>query len=85
MNNARVPQPIFESLADPVARRVLIGRRIRWWRQQRQLSQAELARRVGVTQSTLSHYESGKRDPTLGIFCALIAALDVEPAQILKT
>jgi transcriptional regulator with XRE-family HTH domain len=67
-----------------MARRRRIGGRLRWWRQRRHLSQAELARRVGVTQSTLSHYESGKRDPTLGIFLTLIEALDVEPAVILR-
>lgn len=30
-----------------------------------------------------SHYESGKREPRLAIFLALLEALDVEPATIL--
>jgi transcriptional regulator with XRE-family HTH domain len=74
----------MNELANPVRRRRRIGQRLRWWRRQRRLSQAELARRIGVTQSSLSHYESGKRDPALGVFIALVTALEVDPAEILK-
>ncbi|MDA0365823.1 MAG: helix-turn-helix transcriptional regulator [Chloroflexi bacterium] len=68
---------------NPLTQQRRIGGRLRWWRKQRCLSQAELARRVGVTQSTLSHYEYGEREPKLTIFLALLEALDVEMATIL--
>ncbi len=79
-----VDSDAMNELANPVTRRRRIGHRLRWWRQRRHLSQAELARRIGVTQSTLSHYESGKRDPTLGIFIALVEELEVDPREIMK-
>ncbi|MCH8627750.1 helix-turn-helix domain-containing protein [Arsenicicoccus piscis] len=38
------------------------------------LSQSELARRAGVTQSVISTYESGGRDPSLTTLARLVAA-----------
>ena len=42
------------------------------------LSQAELAARAGVTQSVISAYESGHRQPALRTLAALIQAADHE-------
>ena len=42
------------------------------------LSQAELARRAGVTQSVISVYESGRRQPSVPTLSALIAATGFE-------
>ena len=42
------------------------------------LSQAELAARAGVTQSVISAYESGHRQPALPTLAALIEAADYE-------
>jgi uncharacterized protein len=42
------------------------------------LSQAELAARAGVTQSVISAYESGHRQPALRTLAALIEAADHE-------
>lgn len=57
------------------ALRTDVGQRMRLWRLRRELSQAEVAKRVGITQASLSNYENGKRDlplPTLvGVACAL--------------
>ncbi len=51
-------------------------------RQSAGLSQAELARRAGVTQSVISAYESGSRQPSLPTLARLVAAagcdLDVQ-------
>jgi transcriptional regulator with XRE-family HTH domain len=38
---------------------------IRRWREERGLSQADLARLLGVRQATVSRWESGDRPPTL--------------------
>lgn len=42
------------------------------------LSQAELARRAGVTQSVVSVYESGRRQPSVATLAALVAATGYE-------
>ena len=42
------------------------------------LSQAELAARAGVTQSVISAYESGHRQPALPTLAALIEAAGYE-------
>lgn len=48
------------------------------------LSQAELARRAGTSQATLSAYETGRKQPTLATLDRLLAAtgtrLTVRPA-----
>jgi len=43
-------------------------------RQRAGLSQAELARRAGVVQSVISAYESGKREPGMGMLTKLVEA-----------
>jgi len=44
------------------------------------LTQAELARRAGVTQSVISAYESGARQPSLPTLARLVAAIGLELA-----
>ncbi len=50
------------------------GALLRTARQQGGLSQAKLARRAGVTQSVISAYESGARQPSLATLARLVAA-----------
>jgi uncharacterized protein len=47
-------------------------------REKARLSQAELARRAGTTQSVISAYESGHRQPALSTLAALVAATGLE-------
>jgi len=42
------------------------------------LSQAELAQKAGVTQSVISVYEAGRRQPSVPTLTALIAATGYE-------
>ena len=49
------------------------------------LTQAELARRAGVTQSVISAYESGARQPSLPTLARLVAATGLELAVGLRT
>jgi transcriptional regulator with XRE-family HTH domain len=48
------------------------------------ISQAELARRAGTSQATISAYENGAKEPSVAVFARLLAAtgarLAVEPA-----
>ena len=50
------------------------GELLRHARKRARLSQAELARRAGVTQSVVSAYESGARQPSLPTLARLIQA-----------
>lgn len=50
------------------------GALLRTARQQAGLSQAELAKRAGVTQSVISAYESGARQPSLPTLARLVEA-----------
>ena len=43
-------------------------------RRRARLTQVELARRAGVTQSVISAYESGQRQPSVGMLARLVAA-----------
>src|SRR5438552_11725675 len=55
--------------------------RLQALREQRGLSQYELAHRTGLTRQTLSRLEMGDRDPTWGTVQLLALALDVEPNE----
>jgi HTH-type transcriptional regulator/antitoxin HipB len=50
---------------------------IRAWRLQAGLTQVELARRVGVTQGSLSKFESGRSTPRVETLSRLAGALGV--------
>ena len=46
------------------------------------LSQAELARRAGTTQSHVAHIESGEKDPQTDMIARLATALGVVPERV---
>ena len=48
-----------------------------FWRKKRGLTQAALAKQVGVTQAYLSEIESGKKEASVGVLKELAAALKV--------
>ena len=50
---------------------------------QSELTQTELARRLGVGQQTISEYIRGKSMPALDTFATLCAILDVDANDIL--
>jgi transcriptional regulator with XRE-family HTH domain len=53
------------------------GRRLRWIRSRRDLSQVALARLAELDPAVISHFESGRREPSLGNLRKLAKALDV--------
>jgi transcriptional regulator with XRE-family HTH domain len=57
--------------------------RLREVRQIRQLSQADLAERVGVSHQQIYRYESGDNDPTAEVLMALAQALEVTSDYLL--
>ncbi len=61
-----------------------VGAKIREWRLRRELSQADVARRAGITQASLSNYENGKRDVPLPTLMGVVAALNVSLGDLLE-
>ena len=47
------------------------------------LDQAELARRIGIPASSISHFEAGRRRPSLNSLCKIAEALDVSTDYLL--
>ncbi|MCH8199986.1 MAG: helix-turn-helix transcriptional regulator [Chloroflexi bacterium] len=64
--------------------RLAVGQRLREWRLKRALSQAEVARVAGITQASLSNYETGKRDMPLSTFLGVVSALEVSAGDLLE-
>lgn len=56
----------------------LIGPRIRSWREKRSMTIAELSARTGISSSTLSRLESGKRAPNLELIIPIARTLRLE-------
>jgi transcriptional regulator with XRE-family HTH domain len=70
--------------ANVLSQRHAIGKRLREWRLRRELSQAEVARVAGITQASLSNYETGKRDLPLSTFLGVASALNVSLGDLLE-
>ena len=58
-----------------------LGQRIRALRNSRSLSAAELGRSVGVSQSTISRFETGRMLPSVAVVRQMLAILDVPGAE----
>jgi predicted nucleotidyltransferase/DNA-binding XRE family transcriptional regulator len=63
---------------------IIAGALLRQARKQAGLSQVELAARAGVTQSVISAYESGHRQPSIPALVALVDAAGYELAMGLR-
>ena len=51
--------------------------------EQRTITQAELAEKIGVSQSMISHYVSGRKMPALDTLSRLCSVLDLDANEIL--
>lgn len=54
------------------------------WREYRGLTQEQLAGRIGSTKSSISRWETGERDLTLGALGAIAEALQCEVADLYR-
>ena len=68
-----------------MSRRIEVGRRLREARRRRGLSQSEVSQSAGITQASLSNYETGKRELPLSTILNLAAALDVSLGDLMET
>lgn len=67
-----------ETIPGPVLHRLLDGEHpIKVWREHRELKQAELAERVGVSSAYLSQIEGRKREGKVGLYHSISNALEV--------
>ncbi|MFV0435275.1 MAG: helix-turn-helix domain-containing protein [Leucobacter sp.] len=64
--------------------RLLLGKRLRYFRTRSGLTLEQLGDRVGVVASQLSHIENGRREPRLGLLQAIARELDVDPTELLR-
>ncbi len=60
-----------------------IQERLAYAIRQSQMTQAEIANRLGIKQPTVGQYLSGRAMPSLETFANLCEVLDVDPAYIL--
>lgn len=60
-----------------------LGLKVRRLRESRDWSQAELARRTGVTKSAISTYELGLRTPSADVVCAFAKVFGVSADYLL--
>lgn len=60
-----------------------LGKRIRKYREERKLSQKELADLIGVSNSRISNWEKGINRPDADIIADLCRALNVSPGELL--
>lgn len=63
----------------------LVGRNVRALRQAKGWSQEELAFASGLHRTYVSGVERGVRNPTILILGQIAGALEIEPAELLKT
>lgn len=61
-----------------------LGRAVRAIREERGISQVELANSTGLTQSWISHVERGARNPSWSNVVRLAAGLGVSVAELAK-
>lgn len=61
-----------------------LGVRLRVWRERAQLSQSELAMRVGVSSPNISHYERGTRAPSKEVCKRLRIVLGLTDAEYIQ-
>lgn len=65
--------------------RIFFGRRLKFLRIEKGMSQKQLADKSGVDRAFISACEHGKSNASLETICRLAAALEVPPNELLKT
>ena len=62
-----------------------LGKRVRYLREQKKISQEELASRAKISLSQVARIETGKLNTTISTISALANALELELHVLLKT
>ncbi|WP_449243150.1 helix-turn-helix domain-containing protein [Desulfovibrio sp.] len=64
--------------------KILFGQRVRALREERAMTQAQLAERIGVTEQYVGMIERGLSSPSFGVIHKLCLALGVKPADLFR-
>jgi transcriptional regulator with XRE-family HTH domain len=78
----RQAQAELKSVDDGMER---LGKRIAELRQKRNLSQTELASKIGVSQSTIAQIETGRNDPSVTTLRKIAAGLGLNVAVLFSS
>jgi ribosome-binding protein aMBF1 (putative translation factor) len=78
LRETRLSEPEAQQAYETAKRAVQIGDEVRRLRMERGLSQNELAKRVGLSQSVVARLEAGGVEPRLSTLDRVARALDVE-------
>ncbi len=62
---------------------IAVGKQVRTVRENQDLSQATLARRIGFTRSSIANLEAGRQRIALHLFVLIAKALGVDPVLLL--
>jgi transcriptional regulator with XRE-family HTH domain len=62
----------------------ILGKNIKFFRSRRELSQADVADKAGISITFLSNIERGNNFPLAGTLCSLAKALGVEVFELFK-
>jgi transcriptional regulator with XRE-family HTH domain len=60
------------------------GLRVKYFREQKNWSQEDLAEESGLHRTYISGIERGRRNPTIQILNRIAVALDIEPSLLLE-
>lgn len=60
----------------------IFGNRLKFLRSEKQLSQKQVADRLGVAVSTYANWEQGRREPSIIDIYKIISALEVQPNDL---
>lgn len=60
-----------------------IGKNIKYYREEHNLTQTELAKRIGVTDKAVSTWENGTREPRMGVIDAMSALFGVDKVKLM--
>jgi transcriptional regulator with XRE-family HTH domain len=64
--------------------RAILGKNVKYFRFHRQLSQADLAEKAGISITFVSNIERGNNFPKAGTLCNLAKALDIAVWELFK-
>lgn len=82
--SAYIIQVEFNRVGENVLHYGKIGEQIRYYRRKRGLSQEQLAEKVWISSTHMSHIETGQTKLSLPVLVDLAAALEVTPNDLLR-
>lgn len=64
---------------------MILGEKIKFYRNKLNLSQEELAKKCNLSRNAIYNYEKNKRTPTISVLITISKALNISPTDLLDT